>query len=75
MYKKGDRLTLANWRPITLLNSDYKIIAAVLARRLQKVIKHIIDPNQTGYIKGRLAAHNVRLTKDIIAYMLKKNVT
>ena len=71
LFKKGNRLDLKNWRPITLLNCDYKILAAVLSKRLQKVLKQIIDPNQTGYMKGRLAAHNVRLTKDIIEYMLK----
>ena len=75
LYKKGDRLNLKNWRPITLLNCDYKIIAAVLARRVQKVIRQIINPNQTGYVKGRLAAYNVRLTKDIIEYMLKQNLS
>ena len=56
LYKKGDRLNLKNWRPITLLNCDFKIIAAVLAGRVQKVVRQIIDPNQTGYVKGRLAA-------------------
>ena len=29
VYKKGDREDLTNWRPITLLNTDYKIIARV----------------------------------------------
>ena len=38
LFKKGDVKELKNWRPISLLNCDYKIIAAVLAARAQKVI-------------------------------------
>ena len=41
-------------------------MAAALAARLQKVINEIVNGTQTGYIKGRLAAFNVRLTKDVI---------
>ena len=71
LFKKGDPHELKNWRPITLLNCDYKIMAAVLAARVQKVIGEIVHGNQTGYIKGRLAASNIRLTKDIIEYFTK----
>lgn len=35
LYKKGEREDIKNWRPITLLNTDYKIIANVLANRIQ----------------------------------------
>ena len=38
IYKKGDHRNLENWRPISLLNCDYKILAAILAARLQSVI-------------------------------------
>ena len=60
---------MKNWRPITLLNCDYKIISAVLAGRLQKVINSIVNETQTGYIKGRLASTNVRLIKDVIVHL------
>ena len=72
LFKKGDSRELKNWRPITLLNCDYKIIAAILSARVQKVIDGIVNGNQTGYIKGRLAACNVRLTKDVIEYIIKR---
>ena len=73
LFKKGDNQSLKNWRPITLLNCDYKIIAAVLAGRLQKVIGSIVNETQTGYIKGRLASTNVRLVKDVIRYLRNNN--
>ena len=37
--KKGkDRLDIANWRPITLLNADYKLLTKTLGQRLKKVL-------------------------------------
>ena len=65
--KKGkDVRFLKNWRPISLLNTDYKILTKVLASRLQEALNVIISPDQTGYIKGRYIGENVRLIDDII---------
>lgn len=33
-FKKGDRLDMRNWRPITRLNVDYKLAARTIAARL-----------------------------------------
>ena len=62
----GEHENLQNWRPINLLNYDYKILAYVLASRLQKVIGNIVKNDQTGYIKGRFVGQNIRLIQDII---------
>ncbi len=64
LYKKGDETLLKNYRPISLTNYDYKIICFVLANRLQKVLKDIIHPDQTGYIKNRYIGCNARLIQD-----------
>ena len=40
IHQKGDEEDLANWRPITLLLYDYKILATVIAHRFQKVNGH-----------------------------------
>ena len=53
IFKKNDKNLLSNWRPITLLNTDYKILAHVLANRLKKVIPKLVNTDQSGYIKGR----------------------
>lgn len=68
LIPKGNKDTrlLKNWRPISLLNSDYKIIAKVFAKRLQTVIFKIISNNQVGYIKGRLIDENIRIMLDIL---------
>lgn len=54
-----DGLKVPNWRPITLLNADYKIFAKVLANRLQSVMPYLIDKDQLGYMKGRNIADNL----------------
>lgn len=42
-----------NWRPISLLNTDYKLFTKLLATRLQKFISSITDNKQTCGIKNR----------------------
>ena len=64
--KDKDRLLLKNWRPISLLNSDYKIITRALANRICQFLPHIIHNDQTGYIKGRFIGCNIRKLEDII---------
>ena len=69
LHKKGkDEEQIKNWRPISLLNIDYKIMTKVLARRLEKVIDHIIHPNQSGFIKGRFIGEGIRFVEDLIEY-------
>ena len=66
MYKKGDARDPRNYRPITLLQSDYKILAKVLTNRLSKVIGNIISENQLGFVPRRLiseATHLLQLTR------------
>lgn len=62
------------WRPISLLNVDYKIISRVLANRLQKVLHIIIHPDQTCSIPGRSILDNVHLLRSISNYVDQKNL-
>ena len=50
LFKKGDPLCLDNYRPISLLNADLKLISHVLAQHLKKVLPNIINLDQTGYV-------------------------
>ena len=68
IFKKNDKNLLSNWRPITLLNTDYKILAHILANRLKKVISKLVNTDQSGYIKGRNICYNIRLIQDVIDY-------
>ena len=65
--QKGKDLThLKNWRPISLLNTDYKILTSALSERLQKVLPNIIASDQNGYLRGRFIGLNIRTLMDVI---------
>ena len=62
--KNKDKSLLENLRPISLLNINYKIFTKSITNRLENVLLKIINPNQTGYIKGHFIGKNVRLIQD-----------
>ena len=68
IFKKGDRQPMKNYRPISITNIDYKIIARILANRLHTVLPQLISHDQTAYIKGRTISQNIRLVQDMILY-------
>ena len=57
----SDLELLNNWRPITLLNLDYKIMSKVIARRIERVLPLLVCSDQSGFVKGRYIGQNVRL--------------
>lgn len=65
LYKKGDRTDIKNYRPISLLNVDVKIITRALSQRLASVLPNLIHPSQTG-IPGRHIFNNVHTVQDLI---------
>ena len=54
IFNKGDTEDISNYRPISLTNVDYGILALVLAGRMQNVINSIVSHDQSAYIKNRL---------------------
>lgn len=46
LYKKNDRANIANYRSITVLNSDYKIMTQALQNKLADTVPDIIHKNQ-----------------------------
>ena len=70
-----DLRLLKNWRPVSILNTDYKILTKALANRLQLVLPNLIDNDQAGYIKNRYIGENVRIIEDVMTYTNLKNLT
>ena len=73
VFKKSDRTKLKNWRPITLLTTDDKILTKALANRLKSVLHLIINPDQTACIPNRTINDNVSLIRDAIHYTNESN--
>ena len=59
---------LRNWRPITLLNTSYKIASSCIAARIKTVLPKIIHNDQKGFMKGRYIGENLRLLYDVLVY-------
>jgi hypothetical protein len=59
--KKADKRRLKDWRPLTMLNVAYKILAKFLALRLCIVIPSLIAPQQTGFVPGQKILENISL--------------
>lgn len=51
--KGGDRLDTRNYRPLTMLNSVYKVMAKALALRIRSTVSQIVHPRQFGFVQGR----------------------
>jgi exonuclease III len=72
--KDKDIRQLKNWRPLTLLNTDYKFVAKVMATKLQKVLPELISNDQNGCMKNRSTFSNIRSTIDIISHVNENNL-
>lgn len=68
VLKKKDRDVTepSSYRPISLLNFDQKVIAKILATRLNKHVASLIHPDQTGFVPGRFSFFNSRRLLNIL---------
>ena len=62
------KIYLKNWRPLTLLDTVYKLASGVIANRIKSVLDDIISRDQTGFIKGRSLVENIRVIYDIMKF-------
>ena len=63
---------MKNYRPITLLSSIYKILAKVMANRLEPVLQHWVHPDQTAFMSGRRMDDNIRTALDVMEIAKQK---
>ena len=64
--KDKDKRFIKNWRPISLLNTDMKIISKVLSTRIKNVLPFLISSSQTAYVKNRFISESGRVISDIL---------
>ena len=72
--KDTDRTQLKNHRPISLLNTDYKILTKTLANKLKPHLNTLIHTNQQCNIKGRNIQNHNHFIRDLIQYTNDKNI-
>jgi len=72
--KGKDRTLIKNWRPITLLNVDYKILSKTIAERIKTHLPKLINHNQVGYVKGRNIIDNIRTISDLMFITKQENI-
>ena len=73
--KEKDKRFIENWRPISLLNVDTKIISKALASRLKNVLPSLISHDQTAYVNGRFIGESTRLISDILETTDNQNIS
>ena len=69
LFKKGDSCLVDNYHPISLTNTDYKILAYILTMHLEPYLSTLIHPNQTAYMSKWFIGLNIRSVQDFMDYI------
>ena len=64
IYKRDDKRLVKNWRPISLLNSDYKLASKIITERLKRVMPSIVHSDQTCGVVGRSTLDMINKTDE-----------
>ena len=64
--KKQNTSLPTKFRPISCLNTVYKVISKLLALRLKEILPLMISKAQSAFLHGRLLAENVLLATDLV---------
>ena len=68
LYKKGDPNNLENYRPISLLNTLFKIIASVIKMRIEEAVEQKIMQSQFGFRVGKDTTQAIHIARRIQEY-------
>ena len=67
IFKKGDSGNFSNYRPISLTNSLYKILAALIKHRMEPILNKKLQKNQFGFRKGKSTSGAIHIIRRIIS--------
>jgi len=69
-----DKTLIKNWRPISLINFDTKLLSKTYAERLKNVMPTLVHPNQVAYVKNRFIGEGLRTIDETMQYTKRKNI-
>lgn len=69
--KSEDANKISEFRPITLVNSTYKILSKTLSCRLKEALKEVISPNQIAFLEGRQSVDGVLVANECLDAILR----
>ena len=72
--KDADLNLIKNWRPLTLLNCDYRIATKDIANRIKTFLPKLVSYDQTGFIRDRFIGKNIRLIDSVIKSIQKRKI-
>lgn len=71
--KEGkDKLECGSYRPLSILNVDYRLFTSIMSRRMEEFLPNLINQDQSGFIRQRQTQDNIRRTLQVMNY-IKKN--
>jgi hypothetical protein len=70
--KEEDARTLKKYRPISLINRNFKIFSKVLNNRIEVLCGRLLAPNQIAFVRGKFILESVVSTHKIIHDAVKK---
>ena len=73
VLKKGGVKDLKDFRPISLVESLYKLLAKVLANRIKKVMGKVISEPQNAFVEGRQILDAILIANEVVDSRLKSN--
>lgn len=65
--KKGNLQDIKNWRPVSLLCTDYKLLSKTLAIRLRGAMEKVIHQDQIYCVPSRTMADNTCFIRDVLS--------
>lgn len=76
ILKEGkDKNECSSYRPISVLNVDYKLFASILSRRLESIVPELVDLDQAGFVLNRQTQDNLRRTLQVVSHITSENIS
>lgn len=75
IFKKGDKKQCNNYRGITLVNTNMKILEQIIERRIRPIIEKTLDDVQSGFRKGKSIQDHIFSLKQIIEKKRREDKT